>query len=45
LLAEDNVVNRKLATRLLERLGHSVAVVGTGQEAVEAYCRDRSTSF
>ena len=36
LLAEDNVVNQKLATRLLEKSGHSVSVAATGAEAVAA---------
>jgi CheY-like chemotaxis protein len=35
LLAEDNVVNQRLATRLLERRGHQVMTVGTGAEALE----------
>jgi CheY-like chemotaxis protein len=36
LLAEDNVVNQKLALRLLQKQGHHVAVVGTGGEALAA---------
>jgi CheY-like chemotaxis protein len=35
LLAEDNPVNRLLAVRLLEKRGHSVAVAGTGREALD----------
>src|SRR5437660_11800795 len=30
LLAEDNLVNQRLATRLLEKRGHSVVVAGNG---------------
>src|SRR5260370_24989568 len=36
LLAEDNLVNQRLACRLLEKRGHSVAVAANGLEAVEA---------
>lgn len=36
LLAEDNLVNQKLAVRLLEKRGHSVTVVNNGQEALDA---------
>jgi two-component system, sensor histidine kinase and response regulator len=36
LLTEDNVVNQKLAVRLLEKRGHSVVVAGNGREALEA---------
>jgi signal transduction histidine kinase/CheY-like chemotaxis protein len=36
LLAEDNLVNQRLAVRLLEKAGHSVAVVNNGIEALDA---------
>jgi CheY-like chemotaxis protein len=36
LLAEDNAVNRKLALRLLERMGHQADVAEDGQAAVDA---------
>jgi CheY-like chemotaxis protein len=36
LLAEDNEVNQRLAVHLLQKQGHSVAVVGTGKQALEA---------
>jgi signal transduction histidine kinase/CheY-like chemotaxis protein/HPt (histidine-containing phosphotransfer) domain-containing protein len=36
LLAEDNVVNQRLATSVLERRGHRVTTVHNGQEALTA---------
>jgi PAS domain S-box-containing protein len=36
LLAEDNLVNQRLATRMLEKRGHQVVVARTGREALEA---------
>jgi CheY-like chemotaxis protein len=36
LLAEDNAINRRLASRILEKRGHRVKVVGNGQEAIDA---------
>jgi two-component system, sensor histidine kinase and response regulator len=34
LLVEDNPINQKLASRLLEKEGHTVVVVGNGKEAL-----------
>ena len=45
LLAEDNVVNQRLAASLLERRGHKVTVADNGREALDgARARSRSTS-
>jgi len=40
LLAEDNAVNRKLATRILEKHGHSVVTAANGREALAAFTRE-----
>ena len=36
LVAEDNLVNQRLAARMLEKAGHLVDVVSNGQEAITA---------
>jgi len=41
LLAEDNTVNQKLATRLLEKMGHRVSLAANGAEAVRAHAAGR----
>ena len=40
LLAEDNPVNRRVVTRVLEKSGHRVSVAVNGREAVEAMSRE-----
>ena len=40
LLAEDNIVNQKLAVKLLEKRGHKVTVASNGKKAVELYGAD-----
>jgi CheY-like chemotaxis protein len=37
LLAEDNLVNQKVAVRFLEKKGHAVVVTGSGKDALDAW--------
>ena len=45
LLAEDNLVNQKLAVKILEKYGHSVEIAENGSLAVDAFkarvCRNQ----
>ena len=43
LLVEDNLVNQRLALRILAKGGHEVEVAGNGLEALEAFRQRRST--
>jgi two-component system sensor histidine kinase/response regulator len=36
LLAEDNTINQRVATALLQKMGHSVVVAANGQKALQA---------
>ncbi|MBC7913273.1 MAG: response regulator, partial [Pyrinomonadaceae bacterium] len=38
LIAEDNLINQKLATRVLNKLGYEPKVANNGKEAVEMMC-------
>lgn len=38
LLAEDNAINQKVASRQLEKHGHVVTIVGDGQQALDVMC-------
>jgi len=35
LVVEDNLINQKVATRILEKLGHQVVLASNGQEAIK----------
>jgi PAS domain S-box-containing protein len=37
LIAEDNLVNQRLAAKLVERMGHSVTLAANGREAFDAW--------
>jgi CheY-like chemotaxis protein len=39
-LAEDNVVNQKIITHMIRKLGHEVQVVANGAEAIAAVRRE-----
>jgi two-component system, sensor histidine kinase and response regulator len=45
LIAEDNLVNRKLVTKLLQKRGHKIKAVENGRAAVEAIDASSKTPF
>lgn len=45
LVAEDNPVNQKVTRRLLERAGHTVAVVENGEDALDALGEETFDAF
>jgi two-component system sensor histidine kinase/response regulator len=44
-VADDNKVNRFIATRMLEKRGHTVVIAGNGREALAAMDEHRSRGF
>jgi signal transduction histidine kinase/ligand-binding sensor domain-containing protein/ActR/RegA family two-component response regulator len=40
LVAEDNVINQRLVARLLQKWGHAVTIVSSGDQAVESTARE-----
>jgi CheY-like chemotaxis protein len=40
LVAEDNVINQRLATALLKKMGHRPVVAANGREALELWSRE-----
>ena len=45
LLAEDNLINQKVAVRLLEKRGHTVTVAETGRQVLEMLELSPRTAF
>jgi len=45
LLAEDNLINQKLAIRLLEKAGHNVVLAANGRKVLEALEKVRPLGF
>jgi CheY-like chemotaxis protein len=41
LIAEDNLINQKLATRVLTKLGYKPDVASNGKEALDAFAREK----
>ncbi len=37
MLVEDNIINQKVATKILEKMGHTIIIAKNGQEAVDLF--------